>query len=78
MRNPQYLSKSELADILVNSVRQTGKTTAFWDAVNQADKVGLLKNGIGQVKRWYDDESTYLIGKGLRLAQEDKRGFRQS
>ena len=67
------ITKNQLIDVAIQSVRQKDGLSMFWDYVNQAKIGGLLKMTIDQVKGLVRENEALIFGKGIQYQDQDER-----
>lgn len=67
------ITKNQLIDVAIQSVRQKNSLSMFWDYVKAAKEAGILSMDDSRVKRLLDDYQHIIYGKGFQYQEQDDK-----
>ena len=67
------ITKNQLIDVAIQSVRQKNGLSMFWSYVNQAKIGGLLQMTTDQVKGLVRENEALIFGKGIKYQDQDEQ-----
>lgn len=71
--NTVRITRKQLIDIAIQSIRERSNLSMFWEYVREARRLGLLKMDERKVKFILEEYQNVIYGKGLDLQEQDER-----
>lgn len=67
------ITKTQLVDVAIQSIRQKNDLSMFWEYVSAARSAKILAYSDELIKGWLEEYASVIYGKGISLQESDKK-----